>query len=202
VTAHAPLLTVLFLGTDPQLPAKLKQELKGASVTVAKDLSSVPRPSAKRGFDAVLLELKRNSLSLPEMVTLHEAVGPAHAVLLAGPSSVLQHASGLLQALTLNGNGRVSAQKSSESCLESYLESKLGEFVRGMKSSCARNLHPMLIKAVERPLISLTLKETNGNQIQAAQLLGLSRNTLRKKIAELRIPVRRESVRTRLIKTA
>jgi two-component system nitrogen regulation response regulator GlnG len=64
-----------------------------------------------------------------------------------------------------------------------------------MKTSSARNLHTMLIKAVERPLISLALKETNGNQIQAAQLLGMNRNTLRKKIADLRIPVNRESAR-------
>jgi two-component system nitrogen regulation response regulator GlnG len=53
----------------------------------------------------------------------------------------------------------------------------------------------MLIKAVERPLIAHTLKETNGNQIQAAHLLGMNRNTLRKKITELRIPVRRERTR-------
>jgi DNA-binding protein Fis len=197
VTAHSAPFTVLVLGCDPHLPAKLKQELKGASFTIAKDLSSVPRPSVKRGFDAVLLELKRNSTGLPEIARLHDAVDPAHAVLLAGPPSVLQHASTLLHAITLNGSGRASTQKSSDSSLESYLESKLGDFVRGMKMSSARNLHPMLIKAVERPLISLALKETKGNQIQAAQLLGLSRNTLRKKIAELRIPVHRESVRTR-----
>ncbi|MGH7231435.1 MAG: helix-turn-helix domain-containing protein, partial [Nitrospiraceae bacterium] len=61
--------------------------------------------------------------------------------------------------------------------------------------SSARNLHQMLISAVERPLITLALKETNGNQIQAAQLLGVNRNTLRKKITELRIPVKREKVR-------
>jgi two-component system nitrogen regulation response regulator GlnG len=53
----------------------------------------------------------------------------------------------------------------------------------------------MFMSAVERPLIALALKETNGNQIQAAQLLGMNRNTLRKKIVEHRIPVKRERMR-------
>ena len=38
-------------------------------------------------------------------------------------------------------------------------------------------------------MISLVLEETRGNQIQAAALLGLNRNTLRKKIKELKIPL-------------
>jgi two-component system nitrogen regulation response regulator GlnG len=60
-----------------------------------------------------------------------------------------------------------------------------------MRRGSARDLHPMLISAVERPLIALALRETNGNQIQAAHLLGMNRNTLRKKITEFRIPVKR-----------
>ena len=65
------------------------------------------------------------------------------------------------------------------------------DFVKGMRNGSGRNLHPMLIAAVERPLILQTLRETKGNQIQAAELLGLNRNTLRKKILDLRIPVKR-----------
>jgi two-component system nitrogen regulation response regulator GlnG len=42
---------------------------------------------------------------------------------------------------------------------------------------------------MERPLITLTLEATRGNQIKAAQLLGVNRNTLRKKIRELDIEV-------------
>jgi two-component system nitrogen regulation response regulator GlnG len=44
---------------------------------------------------------------------------------------------------------------------------------------------------VERPLISLSLGATRGNQVKAALLLGLNRNTLRKKIRELDIEVTR-----------
>lgn len=46
-------------------------------------------------------------------------------------------------------------------------------------------LHPRIVSCVERPLIRETLAATGGNQIQAAKILGLNRNTLRKKIAEL-----------------
>jgi two-component system nitrogen regulation response regulator GlnG len=42
---------------------------------------------------------------------------------------------------------------------------------------------------VERPLIRMTLGATRGNQIKAAAILGLNRNTLRKKIRDLEIPV-------------
>jgi two-component system nitrogen regulation response regulator GlnG len=50
-------------------------------------------------------------------------------------------------------------------------------------------LHDRVLREVERPLISLSLAATRGNQIRAASLLGLNRNTLRKKIRELDIRV-------------
>ena len=46
-----------------------------------------------------------------------------------------------------------------------------------------------MIAEVERPLIQMTLASTKGNQIKAAAMLGLNRNTLRKKIRDLEIPV-------------
>ena len=53
----------------------------------------------------------------------------------------------------------------------------------------AAGLYDRVLREVERPLIVLTLGATRGNQIRAAHLLGLNRNTLRKKIRELDIPV-------------
>ncbi len=50
-------------------------------------------------------------------------------------------------------------------------------------------LYDRVLREIERPLISLSLDSTNGNQIKAADLLGLNRNTLRKKIRELDIQV-------------
>lgn len=53
----------------------------------------------------------------------------------------------------------------------------------------APGLYDRVLRDVERPLITLCLTATRGNQIRAAEILGLNRNTLRKKIRDLDIPV-------------
>jgi two-component system nitrogen regulation response regulator GlnG len=50
-------------------------------------------------------------------------------------------------------------------------------------------LYDRILHEIERPLISMCLAATRGNQIRAAQVLGLNRNTLRKKIRELGLDV-------------
>ena len=46
-------------------------------------------------------------------------------------------------------------------------------------------VYEMVISCVERPLIEAVLTRVDGNQTQAAQMLGINRNTLRKKIQSL-----------------
>ena len=55
----------------------------------------------------------------------------------------------------------------------------------------AGGLYGRVLREVERPLIARVLSETRGNQLRAAALLGVNRNTLRKKIRELDIEVMR-----------
>jgi two-component system nitrogen regulation response regulator GlnG len=50
-------------------------------------------------------------------------------------------------------------------------------------------LYHRILREVEHPLLSVTLAATRGNQIRAADLLGVNRNTLRKKIRDLDIQV-------------
>ncbi len=52
-------------------------------------------------------------------------------------------------------------------------------------------LYDRVLEEVERPLIQLTLSATRGNQVRAAEILGLNRNTLRKKISDLGVEMAR-----------
>jgi two-component system nitrogen regulation response regulator GlnG len=54
-------------------------------------------------------------------------------------------------------------------------------------------LYHRILREVEYPLISAALAATRGNQIKAAELLGVNRNTLRKKIRDLDVQVIRSS---------
>jgi two-component system nitrogen regulation response regulator GlnG len=61
-----------------------------------------------------------------------------------------------------------------------------------LQGSMDGRLHDHFVACVERPLLELVLRRTGGNQVKAAKLLGINRNTLRKRIKELGIalPVR------------
>jgi two-component system nitrogen regulation response regulator GlnG len=74
--------------------------------------------------------------------------------------------------------------------VERYLAS---HFAGHGESAPPPGLYDRVIAEVERPLFQLTLAATRGNQVRAAEILGLNRNTLRKRITELGV----ENVRTR-----
>ncbi|AWK87045.1 nitrogen regulation protein NR(I) [Azospirillum thermophilum] len=76
--------------------------------------------------------------------------------------------------------------------LSSAVERHLKDYFAAHKDGMPSNgLYDRVLREIERPLISLSLSATRGNQIKAAQLLGLNRNTLRKKIRDLDIQVMR-----------
>ena len=60
-------------------------------------------------------------------------------------------------------------------------------FSKYTKDSIPNDLYNSFLKEIEKPLIMQTLEVTDGNQIKASKILGLNRNTLRKKIKDLGI---------------
>jgi len=71
--------------------------------------------------------------------------------------------------------------------LEDIIATRLKPFIDKTDGKGKQELYDFIMPFMERPLIRLVLEKTRGNQVQAAELLGLNRNTLRKKIKDLNI---------------
>jgi two-component system nitrogen regulation response regulator GlnG len=71
-----------------------------------------------------------------------------------------------------------------DATLEEIIERRLLECVRGLRDHASANLYDLMVGLVEKPLLRAVLRETGGNQVRAAQILGINRNTLRKKLTE------------------
>lgn len=180
-------LNLLLVTSDADLQAQVKHTFRDATVTHAKEVAGLSRLIPKKRFDVALVEGTTNAFAEPG--PLKSLVDSHKPLVVAGSRQSLQQAIRLLHALPETGNGQKSHGRVLS--LEELIESKVGDFVKGMRNGSAKNLYPILMSAVERPLLTRALKETNGNQIQAARLLGMNRNTLRKKITALHIPVSR-----------
>ncbi|MGE5190712.1 MAG: sigma-54-dependent transcriptional regulator [Gemmatimonadota bacterium] len=81
--------------------------------------------------------------------------------------------------------------------LEQVVEERVREFVGRLGKAIAAEsgLHDLFVRQTERPLIKVVLEATGGNQIKAAAILGMNRNTLRKKLSELSLTPRKRKGR-------
>jgi|TARA_B110000438_G_C15549624_1_gene536329 Fis family transcriptional regulator, factor for inversion stimulation protein len=68
--------------------------------------------------------------------------------------------------------------------LSEWLQKTVKKYITVMNGGDSGHLHDLVITGVEKPLLKMVLNETNGNQTQAANILGINRNTLRKKMQE------------------
>lgn len=91
------------------------------------------------------------------------------------------------------GKGAEDTQREIEDMgLEELIASRLQSFLAKLGDVETTNLYETIMEMAERPLIRLILKQTGQNQIRAAKILGINRNTLRKKIRTLKISVKEE----------
>lgn len=79
--------------------------------------------------------------------------------------------------------------------LEKLVKSKLEVLFQQQRDANIElsGLYDIVLEQVEKPLIELALQSRNGNQVKTAQLLGINRNTLKKKIDSYKIRIKRAS---------
>lgn len=185
---------IVVLSSNPSAFSQSEKSGLGGQVCWVTDLESLKQEAQNRPVDGLVVD---KASALEPLGLLANTLDLSHTVVLTGTVPVMEAAAQLQFMLGQENQKTGLSNNHRDVTLEDYVESKFSEFVKAMKVSSARSLHDTLIRAVERPLIKLALQETNGNQIQAAQLLGMNRNTLRKKIAEFKIPVKRRSYSNR-----
>ena len=77
--------------------------------------------------------------------------------------------------------------KKIQTFLEKWLDTSVKKYVSHMDVRQNGGLHDLIIGGVEKPLLEIVLQETEGNRTKAANILGINRNTLRKKIQDYNI---------------
>jgi Fis family transcriptional regulator len=99
-----------------------------------------------------------------------------------------------LQEITQNPDHLLVANLQNIS-LEQLVKSKLEVLFDQQKEANVEinGLYGLVIEQVEKPLIELALRVYNGNQVRTAQMLGINRNTLKKKIDNYNIKTRTRS---------
>ena len=63
----------------------------------------------------------------------------------------------------------------------------LNRYFRDLDGESPHAIYDMVIASVEKPMLEVVMKQSQGNQTIAAEMLGISRSTLRRKLAELQI---------------
>lgn len=183
----APQLRFALLTNDPELKLRVSGADLQDRVKVVDDCLSLETAMETEDFSGVILD-EPNSEVLPNLSELNGHLNLSKMFVYAGPLPAWRTLNRIPQIMGTSDVFEPSVDPKDVS-LASYVEKKISDFVRAMNVGSGKNLYPTLMRAVERPLIELALRETHGNQIKAARLLGLNRNTLRKKITELGISV-------------
>ena len=64
----------------------------------------------------------------------------------------------------------------------------LNRYFRDLDGESPHAVYDMVLACVEKPMLEVVMKQAAGNQTVAAEMLGISRSTLRRKLAEHNIP--------------
>jgi len=80
--------------------------------------------------------------------------------------------------------GLTGALRTSQPTIDESVAFNLQKYFRDLDGSHPSAIYDMVLRAVERPMLEVVMKEAAGNQSRASDLLGINRNTLRKKLQQ------------------
>ena len=75
-------------------------------------------------------------------------------------------------------------EKMSKESIQEVVQKSLEEYFNDLGEQQATNIYDMVVLTVEKPILEVVMLRAAGNQSHAAQMLGINRNTLRKKLQE------------------
>jgi two-component system, NtrC family, nitrogen regulation response regulator GlnG len=140
------------------------------------------------------LQRFQEEMGIEPMTLSPKAAAALHAYLWPGNVRELENI--LRRAVILSPNPVLSPddlalpqKKQNKESLEDIIYNRLEGFINNIDVKGKHELYTTVVPFMEKPLIRLVLKKTGGNQVKTAELLGINRNTLRKKIKELGIKV-------------
>ena len=70
-----------------------------------------------------------------------------------------------------------------DDCIRGTLE----QYFEDLRGAEPHDLHEMIVRAVEKPMLDVVMARADGNQSRAAEWLGINRNTLRRKLRDHRL---------------
>jgi Fis family transcriptional regulator len=76
------------------------------------------------------------------------------------------------------------ASNMSKESIQEVVQKSLEEYFNDLGEQQASNIYEMVVRTVEKPILEVVMLRADGNQSHAAQMLGINRNTLRKKLQE------------------
>jgi DNA-binding protein Fis len=188
-------LRMLVVNTSPQLRLAFPEDEGGITVT-QKRLAQVPPPDGD-GYGLIVAETPTEwEHDGGRLRRLIETKSKCYVILAPAPllhqtaAEIRAVGQALRAGLRRRGTEHLPPRPEDTpdgSFLHGALQRKLSQFVKAYSESGGRSLYSVVMREFERPLLEFALAQTGGNQRRTAELLGMNRNTLRKRMQECRL---------------
>ena len=167
---------------------------------------SIPPLRSRRSDIPELVRFFIQKINRDMKANIHGLAPDAERLLVehSWPGNVRELENALIRACVLAGGRTLTASDfhfsgdsggppatAGDAALDELVRRKLRDALPAEAEALPKDLHAMALSWVERPLLEFVLEKTGGNQLRAAEILGINRNTLRKKITTLGVSIKK-----------